>query len=310
VIYTVTLNPSLDYLAGLSYLKNGHINRTEWEGMFPGGKGINVSLALHNLGVNSKALGFIGGFTGQEIARLIDQFGCLSDFITIREGLSRINVKIVAKTETQINGQGPTITEADMQTLFSKLQILQDGDILVLSGSAPASLSSDTYEKILTNLPNRSFRVVVDAAGEMLLKVIPYRPFLIKPSLEELNDLFGIVLQNPSDIINCGKKLQDMGAMNVLISMGQDGAILLDENHIVHQSLPPQGEVVNTVGAGDSMVAGFLAGYLKTGDYGYAFRLGLCAGSAAAFCQWLPQKEGILKLVHDFYEFPKNFENV
>jgi 1-phosphofructokinase len=300
VIYTVTLNPSLDYITGLSALAPGRIHRTRWEEVRPGGKGINVSLVLHNLGVDSKILAFIGGFTGGEIARLVGQHGCEADFIHIPGGLSRINVKIAADAETQINGQGPVLSEGDLQALFAKLQILKDGDYCVLAGSPPASVSPGIYERILKALPSRSIRIIADIAGEELLSILPYRPFLIKPCLEELEELFKVKLRDTGDIIGYAGKLQDMGAQNVLISMADQGAVLLDQNHILHQSLPPEGRVVSSVGAGDSMVAGFLAGYLKTGDYDYAFRLGLCTGSAAAFCRWLPQKEDITCLMQTF----------
>lgn len=299
MIYTVTFNPSLDYIVKLQDLKPGHLNRTQGGAIYPGGKGINVSIVLKNLGIDSKALGFIAGFTGQEIQRLVGDFGCNTDFIPIGGDNSRINVKIMAKEETEINGQGPLfIRKEEIQLLINRLHELKAGDILILAGSVPATLPADIYESIIKALPHTDIRVVADTTGELLLNILKYRPFLIKPSLYELSDLFGKALCSRDEIIRYGKRLQELGACNVLISMGKEGAVLIDENQHIHQSLPPEGHVLNSVGAGDSMVAGFLAGFLKDGDFGYAFRMALCAGSASAFCEWLAKKEDIMRLMN------------
>lgn len=298
MIYTVTFNPSLDYVVKMHGLEPGRVNRTESEEIYPGGKGINVSIVLKNLGFDSQPLGFSAGFTGREIEGLLEECGCMPDFIPISEGLSRINVKIKAGEETEINGQGPDIMPCHLEQLYVKLDTLTKHDILVLAGSIPNTLPEDVYEKIMARLDGRGIRVVVDATRDLLLNVLKYHPFLIKPNNHELAEMFGVELHSNDDVAAYAKKLQEMGACNVLVSMAGDGAILIDENGNRHESLPPKGKVVNSVGAGDSMVAGFLAGYLKTRDYGYAFQMGLCTGSASAFQEWLAQSGDVMSLMN------------
>lgn len=297
MIYTVTFNPALDYVVRTGEFIPGQVNRTQTEELYPGGKGINVSIVLKNLGFDSRALGFTAGFTGKEIRRLIHAFGCETDFIELEEGFSRINVKIKAGQETELNGQGPFITQAALEKLYSKLDAITDGDILVLAGSIPNTLPEDIYEIILKRLEGRRIQTVVDATKDLLLNVLKYNPFLVKPNNHELGEMFGTVLTTADEIVSHAKKLQQMGARNVLVSMAGDGAILLDQQGKVYQSLPPQGKVVNSVGAGDSMVAGFLAGYLESRDFQNAFETGLCTGSASAFSEWLATKEDVLKLM-------------
>ena len=297
MIYTVTFNPSLDYIVKLPSLTLGSVNRTEREELYPGGKGINVSIVLRNLGVESTALGFTAGFTGAEIRRLLDRCGCRTDFLDVRDGFSRINVKIKAEQESEINGQGPRLSRQNLEGLFSKLDRLAGGDILVLAGSIPNTLPADIYEKILERLQSKQIRAVVDATGDLLQNVLKYHPFLIKPNNHELGELFGKTLETDEEIILHAKKLQGQGARNVLVSMAGDGAILVDEAGGMYKSLPPRGRVVNSVGAGDSMVAGFLAGYLSSGAYETAFKTGLAAGSASAFQEWLASGDDIRALL-------------
>ena len=289
MIYTVTFNPSLDYVVKVDNFAVGEINRTQVENIYPGGKGINVSLVLQNLGLQSVALGFTAGFSGA---------GCRCDFIQAGQGCSRINTKIISDSETALNGQGPQLSKEELQKLFTKLQGLTQDDILVLAGSIPASLPDDIYEQILELLQPACTRVVVDATGDLLLKVLKYKPFLIKPNHEELGEFFGRgPLLNEEDILAAALKLQQQGARNVLVSRGADGAVLLDENGRQHMMASPKGKLVNSVGAGDSMVAGFLAGYLKTQDYEEALRLGVAAGSASAFKDWLATSDDIDKII-------------
>ncbi len=298
MIYTVTFNPSLDYVVQIDDFRIGEINRTKTETYYPGGKGINVSLVLQNLGVTSKALGFTAGFSGQELKRLLDKAGCSYDFVDIAAGCTRINVKVAENPETAINAQGPIIGKEEFTKLLAKLEQLQQDDILVLAGSIPKTLPNDIYEQILQLLAGKVVHTVVDATGALLLNVLKYHPFLIKPNHEELGELFGLgALHDEQEIITYARKLQDMGACNVLVSRGKDGAILLDETGTVHTGASPKGVLVNSVGAGDSMVAGFLAGYLTSRDYKTALRLGICAGSASAFQEWLASKEDIIKLM-------------
>ncbi len=297
MIYTVTFNPSLDYVVRLPSLNLGSVNRTEREELYPGGKGINVSIVLRNLGVENTALGFTAGFTGDEIRRLLDRCGCRTDFIPVQDGFSRINVKVKAEQESEINGQGPSISPENLEALFSKLDCLTGEDVLVLAGSIPNTLPADIYENILERLQGRQIRTVVDATGDLLKNVLKYHPFLIKPNNHELGELFGRTLKTEQEIITHAKKLQELGARNVLVSMAGDGAILVDEIGVVHKRQPPQGRVVNSVGAGDSMVAGFLAGYLSTQNYETAFKTGLAAGSASAFQEWLADGTDIRTLL-------------
>ncbi|KNZ42192.1 1-phosphofructokinase [Acetobacterium bakii] len=297
MIFTVTFNPSLDYIVGLEEFHEGEVNRSEWEHIFPGGKGINVSMVLKNLAIGNVALGFVGGFTGKEIQRRVKAFGCYTDFVKLKSGISRINVKVKANKESEINGQGPNITKKELGRLFEKLELIKKGDVLVLAGSIPKALPEDTYENIMKHLENRGIKIVVDATGELLLKVIKYQPFLIKPNKQELGEIFGVTLKNREDIIDAAKRLQEMGSQNVLISMAGDGAILIGENARVYEMKAPKGIVKNSVGAGDSMVAGFLAGYLLDGDLWEAFRMGVATGSASAFSEALATKDEILKML-------------
>lgn len=300
MIYTVTFNPSLDYIVGLDHFESGAVNRTKTEQIFCGGKGINVSIVLKNLGVGSTALGFIAGFTGAQIEKKLNERGCSSRFITLDAGLSRINVKIKADAESEINGQGPRISEAALAALFSQLKALQNGDTLVLAGSIPNTLPSDIYEKIMAALMEKDIKIIVDATCDLLLNVLKYKPFLIKPNNHELGEMFGVTLKTDEDIVCYAKKLQARGAQNVLVSMAGDGAMLLTATGEVHRSAAPQGNVVNSVGAGDSMVAGFLTGFLETGSLQTAFQMGVATGSASAFSPELatrPEVEALLKTI-------------
>lgn len=299
MIYTVTFNPSLDYVIQVDNLTLGNVNRTTKEAVFPGGKGVNVSVMLSNLGISSTALGFIAGFTGEQLKKMLTEFGCDTDFIELKEGLTRINVKINSNEETEINGQGPDISNAAIEQLFEKLQNLKEGDILVLAGSIPNTLPENIYEIIMEKLQEKGIRVVVDATKELLLNVLKYHPFLIKPNNHELGEMFGVTLNSDEEIITYAKKLQEKGAENVLVSMAGDGAILITEDGAIYKGLPPKGKVVNSVGAGDSMVAGFLTGFLNTGDYEKAFRLGIATGSATAFLAWLATKEDVVSLLKE-----------
>lgn len=302
MIFTVTFNPSLDYVVGLDSFREGAVNRSEWEQIYPGGKGINVSMVLKNLEIRNIALGFVGGFTGKEIQRRVKDFGCYTDFVKLKSGNSRINIKIKAAKESEINGQGPDISKKELGQLFKKLESIETGDMLVLAGSIPTALPEDSYENIMKFLENRSVKIVVDATGELLLRVVKYRPFLIKPNNHELGEMFGVTLNGREDIIIYAKRLQEMGARNVLVSMAGDGAILADENGNIDEMKPPVGVVINSVGAGDSMVAGFIAGYLKNQNYREAFKMGVATGSASAFSETLATREEVLKLLEKIEE--------
>lgn len=297
MIYTVTFNPSLDYIVLVEDFKLGEVNRTKEEIIYPGGKGINVSIVLKNLGLDSIAFGFIAGFTGVEIENRVKTLGCQTDFIKVPTGISRINMKLKSKEESEINGQGPNISKESLDELMRKLEYLGEEDILVLAGSIPSSLPTHIYEDILKRLEHKKIRVVVDATKELLLNVLKYHPFLIKPNNHELGELFGVTLNTREEIITHARKLKDLGARNVLISMAGDGAILLSEDGEVYESNAPKGNVVNSVGAGDSMVAGFLAGYLEKGDLYQGFRMGVATGSASAFSEELAKKDEVLKLL-------------
>lgn len=299
MIYTVTFNPSLDYVVGAERLVPGEINRTTRESIYPGGKGNNVSVVLSNLGHRSKAMGFVSGFTGEALTKMLNDYGCYTDFIRLKQGFTRINVKINAKEETEINGQGPKITEEAIERLYEKLDTLEADDILVLAGSIPNTLPSDMYERIMERLVNKNIRITVDATNDLLLNVLKYHPFLIKPNNHELGEMFGVEVKSEEEIIEYAGKLQEKGARNVLVSMAGDGAILLTENGEIYIGKPPKGEVLNSVGAGDSMVAGFLTGYLNTGDYEKAFRLGVVTGSASAFQYWLAEREDVINLLDE-----------
>lgn len=298
MIYTVTFNPSLDYIVQVDSFEIGKVNRTNSEVIFPGGKGINVSMVLKNLGIESTALGFIAGFTGDEIAHSLDKKGITTDFIKVENGVSRINAKVRSDKETEINGQGPKISEEDISRLYSKLSEIQAGDYLVLAGSIPSSMPATMYSDIMEYLLEKEVNVVVDATGNLLVNVLKYHPFLIKPNNHELSEIFSVNITSKEDVILYAKKLQEMGATNVLVSMGADGAVLVNANGQVLQSDAPEGKVVNTVGSGDSMVAGFIYGYLQSNDYEKAFQYGLCAGSASAFSMELATKKEIEELMN------------
>ena len=301
MIYTVTFNPALDYIVRLDSFTAGEINRMQYEQIMPGGKGINVSIVLNNLGIENRALGFIAGFTGKEIEHQLTATGCKSDFIELPAGNSRINVKIKADKETEINGQGPNIPPEFLERLLKKMDELQEDDILVLAGSIPSTLPDDIYQRILKRLDGKGIRVVVDATCNLLLNVLKYKPFLIKPNNHELGEMFGIVLKSDEEIILHAKKLQERGAQNVLISMAGDGAILLTADGSVFRCAAPKGQLVNSVGAGDSMVAGFLTGYIESHNFRKAFHMGVATGSASAFSENLATRaevETLLKTIH------------
>ncbi|MBQ1508156.1 MAG: 1-phosphofructokinase [Erysipelotrichaceae bacterium] len=302
MIYTVTFNPSLDYIIRVRDFREGQINRTEYERIFAGGKGINVSLVLDNLGHESTALGFTAGFTGAEIERRLQEEGISCRFIRVKEGHSRINVKMKSGMETEINGQGPKITPENIEELFVILEELTKEDILVISGSVPKTLPGDMYERIMERLKGKGVRIVVDAEKDLLTRVLPYRPFLIKPNNHELSEIFGVSLKTREDVVPYARKMKEKGAVNVLVSMAGEGAVLLDEDGKQHMSEAPKGTLVNSVGAGDSMVAGFLAGYLETGDYETAFRMGLCTGSASAFSEELATREEVEALMEQTFD--------
>lgn len=296
MVYTVTFNPAIDYVVHTGEMKLGATNRSEKEEMYFGGKGINVSIVLRELGIGSKALGFTAGFTGEAIEKGLSEMGIDADFVRLKSGNSRINVKIKSTEETELNGQGPDIDEAAINALFAKLNKLSDGDTLILAGSIPSSLPSDIYEKILERLSGRNIKTVVDATKDLLLNVLKYKPFLVKPNNHELGEMFGAELKTDEEIEKYARKLQEMGAVNVLISMAGDGAMLIDEYGKMHRCGVCRGTVRNSVGAGDSMVAGFTAGSLK-GDYEYALKLGTAAGGATAFSDGLAEKAKIDELL-------------
>lgn len=297
MIYTVTFSPCLDYAVWVDELKLGEVNRVDKEHMLPGGKGINVSIVLHNLGYDSMALGFVSGFTGREIEAQVKEMGLSCNFIHLNQGNSRINIKLKAEEETDINGIGPVIEEKHLLKLFEQLERLKENDILVLAGSIPNGVSSTIYCEIMERLKENKVKIVVDATNDLLVNVLEKQPFLIKPNNHELGEIFGIELSKKEDIIVYAKKLQEMGARNVLVSMAGDGAIFISEEGKCFESKAPKGKVVNSVGAGDSMVAGFLAGYLERRDYEYAFKMGVATGSASAFSKQLAKKEEVLQLL-------------
>lgn len=297
MIYTVTFNPALDYLMYVSELQSDDINRTEKEQIFYGGKGINVSVILTRLGVKNKALGFLAGFSGHQIENMLNADGIENDFVYLKNGYTRINVKIKSKKETDINACGPKITDDGIRELFKKIENLENGDCLVLAGSIPKSLPDNIYEKIIEKLNGRGLDFVVDATGDLLKNVLKYKPFMIKPNHHELGEIFSTEIKTLGDIKKYGKMLQDMGARNVLVSRGKDGAALLDENGNIHTMGNVPGKITSSVGCGDSMVAGFIAGYCKTKDYAYALKLGSACGNATAFSSNLATKEEIEKML-------------
>lgn len=299
MIYTITFNPALDYIVRVNDFKVGQVNRTSYEEIYAGGKGINVSIVLNNLDVENIALGFIAGFTGDEIENRVKNMGCKTDFIKLNNGMSRINVKLKSNEESEINGQGPVINENDLEQLFNKLDLFKEGDVLVLAGSIPSTLPENIYEIIMRRLENKNIKIIVDATKDLLLNVLKYKPFLIKPNHDELAELFNVEIKNEEEIIKYAKKLKEMGARNVLISMAGDGAIFITEDNRVIKSNVPKGELVNSVGAGDSMVGGFIAGYLNNSNLEEAFKMGVATGSASAFSEGLATKDKVYNLLKE-----------
>lgn len=297
MISTITLNPSIDYVVKVKDFKVDAVNRCESEQMYAGGKGINVSIVLQNLGVASKASGFIAGFTGDEIVRLLKGHGVDHDFIKLSHGLSRINMKLKSNEETEINGQGPAIEAEDIKALYEKIDHLEKGDFLVLAGSIPSTMPSDIYKQMMKDFGDRGIEFVVDATKDLLMNVLEHKPFLIKPNHHELGELFNVTIETQDEVVTYAKRLQEKGARNVLVSMAGDGAVLVTEDGqiIKHQGL--KGQVKNSVGAGDSMVAGFLAGYLQNGSLEEAFKMGVATGSATAFSDELATKEEVEDLL-------------
>lgn len=300
MIYTVTFNPAIDYVVRMEKLEIGSVNRSREEALFYGGKGINVSTVLKNLGVDSVALGFVAGFTGKAIEEGVAALGVKADFITVSDGVSRINVKLKAGEETEINGKGPNISDAELEELYKKLDGLTDGDCLVLAGAIPPSLPFDVYEKIMARLAGKKVDIVVDATKDLLLNVLKYHPFLIKPNNFELGEMFGVTLHSDEEIEEYAKKLQALGARNVAISMAGDGSMLITENGETYRMGVPKGKVVNSVGAGDSMVAGFIASYFAEHDYKKALKYGAATGSATAFSEGLATKDQVETLLGQF----------
>lgn len=305
MIYTVTFNPSLDYIVSVPDFQTGLTNRTESELLLPGGKGINVSTVLRNLGIENTALGFVAGFTGDEVVRRLEALGVRNGFIRIEEGFTRINLKLKSIDGTEINGQGPQIGRDKAELLMRQLETLGKGDVLFLSGSIPASMPDDTYRNIMDRLDGRGVQIVVDATQSLLLNVLEYRPFLIKPNNHELGEIFGVSLKTRKDVIPYGRKLQEAGAQNVLVSLAGEGAVLIAADGNVYAAPAPKGRLVNAVGAGDSMVAGFMAGWLEKQDYRHAFYMGVAAGSASAFSENLATREEIEAVYRQIWEEEK-----
>ncbi len=296
MIYTVTFNPSIDYTVELDKLTAGSLNRCSEEYITFGGKGLNVSAILSELGIPTKALGFCAGSTGRLIAEQLSAAGIESDLVELSSGNSRINVKIKAEEETEINAKGPDISHEELEQFFEKLSQVTDGDTLVLAGSIPESVSDDIYEQILSRLSDKSIRTVVDAQGKLLANVLRFEPFLIKPNIFELETLFGESISSDEQVTELARSLRSAGARNVLVSMGQNGSLLVDSNYVVHRLGVCSGNVVSSVGAGDSMVAGFLAGCEKTDDYEFSLRLATACGGATAFSKGIAKKELIFDL--------------
>ena len=297
MIYTVTLNPSIDYVVRLERFVSGITNRTTNEEYYIGGKGINVSCVLSELGIQSTALGFTAGFTGEAIENGLQKMGICSEFIRLKDGISRINLKIKADKESEINAQGPYISDSEFGQLLLKTEKITDGDTIVLAGSIPKAVSDNAYEQILQRLEGKDVRIVVDATEKLLLNCMPYRPFLIKPNRQELSEIFRKEMATEQDIRNSAFVLRELGARNVLVSLGGEGAVLFAEDGNIYHSNVLKEKVINTVGAGDSMIAGFIAGYEKTKDYRYALRLGSACGNATAFSSGLAQKEKIFAVL-------------
>lgn len=297
MIYTVTFNPALDYIVRVEQFNMGEVNRAVYNEIMAGGKGVNVSLVLKNLGHESTALGFAAGFTGEKLIQDLKEKGCRADFIFLDQGMTRINVKIKGQEETEINGEGPEITAVAIKSLMMRLERLKADDILVLSGSIPKTLPEDIYERLILRQQGKKVKIVVDATNNLLKETLKYHPFLVKPNHHELGELFGVTISDQAEAIQYAEKLQQMGAVNVLVSMAGEGAVLLDAYGNTFKSPAPKGKVINSVGAGDSMVAGFLAGYLETANYEQAFQMGVAAGSASAFSEFLATREEMLAVL-------------
>lgn len=296
MVYTVTFNPALDYVMNVEKLSTDDINRTESEELYYGGKGINVSAILSRLNIPTVALGFTAGFTGKKLKEMMDEDGIKNDFTELNSGFTRINVKVKFGKELDINANGPEITADKIKELFLKLKKLNDGDYLVLAGSVPASLPDDLYSKILEELSGKNINIVVDTTGNQLLNVLKYKPFLIKPNHHELGEIFGQEMDTTEKITEYAKKLQEMGAVNVLVSRGGDGAVLVDGNGTVHPAAAVEGTLVNSVGCGDSMVAGFIAGYITNKSYSEALKLSVASSAATAFSKELAKADEIYKI--------------
>ena len=298
-IYTITFNPALDYISQVENFEIGKINRTQTEKILPGGKGLNVSIVLKNLGIESTALGFVAGFTGEELKTDIEQRGIKTDFVKVEKGLTRINVKISSKEETALNGNGPEVTEENIEQLLKKIDNIKSDDTVILAGNIPKCINNNIYEIICKKLEQNKVRFIVDATKELLMNVLKYKPFLIKPNREELEETFKEKIETKEEIVEHAKRLQEIGAQNVLISLGGEGAILVTTENKEYFLNAPKGKVLNTVGAGDSMVAGFVAGYEKSGDYEYAFKVGIATGSASAFSMNLATAEEVANLLKE-----------
>lgn len=298
MIYTITFNPALDYITQVENFKIGKINRTKAEKILPGGKGLNVSIVLNNLKIKNTAIAFIGGFTGEELKNKIENYGIGTDFIKVTDGITRINIKINSDEETAINGQGPQIMEKEIKELLEKIDKMKNNDIVVISGNIPNGVPKTIYETICEKLAKKEILYIVDATRELLINVLKYKPFLIKPNKEEIEETFNVKLNNIEEIKTYARKLQEMGAQNVLVSLGGEGALLISKDKKEYYSKAPKGKVINTVGAGDSMVAGFLTGFLKTNKYENAFKMGIATGSASAFSENLATEEDVEKILH------------
>lgn len=299
MIYTITFNPALDYISQVENFEIGKINRTQTEKILPGGKGLNVSIVLKNLGIETTALGFVAGFTGEELKTDIEQRGIKTDFVKVKKGLTRINVKISSKEETALNGNGPEITNEDIKQLLEKIDNIKSDDTVILAGNIPKCINNNIYEIICKKLEQNKVRFIVDATKELLMNVLKYKPFLIKPNREELEETFKEKIETKEEIVEHAKRLQEIGAQNVLISLGGEGAILVTTENKEYFLNAPKGKVLNTVGAGDSMVAGFVAGYEKSGDYEYAFKVGIATGSASAFSMNLATAKEVANLLKE-----------
>lgn len=299
MIYTITFNPALDYISQVENFEIGKINRTQTEKILPGGKGLNVSIVLKNLGIESTALGFVAGFTGEELKTDIEQRGIKTDFVKVEKGLTRINVKISSKEETALNGNGPEVTEENIEQLLKKIDNIKSDDTVILAGNIPKCINNNIYEIICKKLEQNKVRFIVDATKELLMNVLKYKPFLIKPNREELEETFKEKIETKEEIVEHAKRLQEIGAQNVLISLGGEGAILVTTENKEYFLNAPKGKVLNTVGAGDSMVAGFVAGYEKSGDYEYAFKVGIATGSASAFSMNLATAKEVANLLKE-----------